>query len=269
MGMNIIINKDHLVYKHDLGDYHISPELLLEKGLELEDYILSELNLKQKAAYSNKTIDFKQARELGFCEYGIKDFCEQLDLDIDKEYTITELRGMLSLEVFAEYQTECLTLFGKGLYDKFGGIKGILETDSKYLNLVISSGLISDDILHNFGIKCAESVLYNFEKEYPNDKRPREAIEAKKKWLLGEITDEELEKFRLAADSAASAADSAADWAAYWAAASAADSAADWAASAASAAYSAAYWAAYWAADSAAKKDQAKLLITMLGENNE
>ena len=242
--MNIIINKDHLVYKHDLGDYHVSPELLLEKGLELESYILSELKLKQKAAYSNKTIDFKQARLLGFCEYGIKDFCKKLNLDIDQEYTITDLRGMLSLEVFVEYQTECLTLFGKGLWDKFGGIKGILETDSRYLSLVVNSGLISDDILHRFAIKCTESVLSNFEKEYPDDKRPRESIEAKKKWLLGEITDEELGEFRSAANSAASAA-----YSAY-----SADSAAN-------SAYSAAYWAAhsaaYSAADSAASADSA------------
>jgi hypothetical protein len=50
----------------------------------------------------------------------------------------------------------------------------------------------ADPILHAFGIWCAEEVLPIFEKQYPNDKRPRLAIEAKKKWLKKEITDSEL-----------------------------------------------------------------------------
>jgi hypothetical protein len=34
-----------------------------------------------------------------------------------------------------------------------------------------------------FSIFAAEQVIENFEKKYPDDKRPREAIEAAKKWL--------------------------------------------------------------------------------------
>ena len=34
-----------------------------------------------------------------------------------------------------------------------------------------------------WSILCAESVLYLYEEKYPEDKRPREAIEAAKKWL--------------------------------------------------------------------------------------
>ncbi|HUU77860.1 MAG TPA: Imm5 family immunity protein [candidate division Zixibacteria bacterium] len=36
-------------------------------------------------------------------------------------------------------------------------------------------------------IECAKSVLPIFEEKYPNDKRPREAVEAAKAWAYGEI----------------------------------------------------------------------------------
>ena len=36
-------------------------------------------------------------------------------------------------------------------------------------------------------IECADSVLPIFEEKYPNDKRPREAIEAAKAWAFGKI----------------------------------------------------------------------------------
>ena len=86
-------------------------------------------------------------------------------------------------------------------------------------------------------VYAAELCLDNFEKMYPEDKRPRLAIDAAKQWMKNPN-----EGTARAADSAAySAADSAA--------ASAADSAA---ANAARAAYSAADSAAYSAADSAA-----------------
>ena len=48
-----------------------------------------------------------------------------------------------------------------------------------------------------------KDLLKNFEKEYPEDKRPRQAIEMKRKWLRGEATDKEL---GAAAESAAAAA---------------------------------------------------------------
>ncbi len=88
-------------------------------------------------------------------------------------------------------------------------------------------------------IYSAELVLKNFEKEYPNDKRPREAIEAAKKVLFKDTA-----KNRSAAESAA------------WSAWSAARSAARSARSAESAAWSArsaesAAWSAWSAAESA------------------
>lgn len=41
------------------------------------------------------------------------------------------------------------------------------------------------DVRVEFAILCAEAVLENFESKYPDDKRPREAIEAAKNYLEG------------------------------------------------------------------------------------
>lgn len=82
---------------------------------------------------------------------------------------------------------------------------------------------------------CAKLVLPIFEKKYPNDKRPRQAIETTEQFAYGKATEEELE----AASSAAGAA---------WEAAVAARAAAGAAAGAAArVAERAAAWAA-WAA---------------------
>ena len=86
-------------------------------------------------------------------------------------------------------------------------------------------------------IYSAELVIDNFEKVYPDDKRPREAIEAAKRYLK-----DPSEKNRSAAESAESAA---------WSAASAAWSAASAASAAASAAESAAWGVASAAASAA------------------
>ena len=105
-------------------------------------------------------------------------------------------------------------------------------------------------------VACAEHVLPFFEKKYPNDKRPRLAIEAALEWIKNP-TDENRAKCRTAAAAAyaayaaaaAAAAYAAAAAAAYAAAAYAADAAAD-AADAAADAYAA--YAAYAAAADAA-----------------
>ena len=105
--------------------------------------------------------------------------------------------------------------------------------------------------LRLFSCDVAEDVLSAFEAEYPNDHRPRTAIEVARRYALGQATYAEL----MAADSAAySAANSAAYWAAYSAARSAADSAAD----------SAAYWAAYSAADWAASAKHSNWLVVRI-----
>ncbi len=68
----------------------------------------------------------------------------------------------------------------------------------------------------SLSIFAAEMCLKNFEKEYPDDKRPREAIEAAKKWLKYPT-----KANKSAAWSAAESARSAA-WSAAWSARSAA-----------------------------------------------
>jgi len=50
---------------------------------------------------------------------------------------------------------------------------------------------------------AAEQVIGIYEKYKPEDKRPRNAIEAAKRWLLGEISDEELKEVRRADAAAA------------------------------------------------------------------
>ena len=70
-------------------------------------------------------------------------------------------------------------------------------------------------------IFAAELVIDNFEKEYPEDKRPREAIEAAKKWLKNPVAKNESAAWSAAENAAWSAA-----WSAWSAARSAAESAA-------------------------------------------
>lgn len=85
-----------------------------------------------------------------------------------------------------------------------------------------------------FACDCAESVLHLFEKRYPDDKRPRTAIEVARRFAHGEATVEELRNANAAAYHAAYHAANAAA-AAYFAAAYAAyaDAAAAYAARAA------------------------------------
>ncbi len=92
---------------------------------------------------------------------------------------------------------------------------------------VTKTEIIEEEKLHEFACRCAEDVL-----KLVKDPDPRSvaAIEAKRKWLKGEITDEELDAARDAAWAAARDAAWAAAWAAARDAAWAAAKAAAWAA---------------------------------------
>ena len=90
--------------------------------------------------------------------------------------------------------------------------------------LLLREEFIPENDLHELACKFAESVLHLFEKEYPNNLRLRKAIEAKRKFIKGEISKDELAAARAAASAARYAARAAAD------AASDAASAATWAA---------------------------------------
>lgn len=58
-------------------------------------------------------------------------------------------------------------------------------------------------LLANWAAECADHVLSAFEDYYPDDDRPRKAIEAARMWVSGNITVYEARKFALAAHAAA------------------------------------------------------------------
>ena len=105
-----------------------------------------------------------------------------------------------------------------------------------------------------FAIYCAEKVIHIFENSYPEDKRPRQAIQAAKRYLKNMTKENRNASFAAANAAASAAADAyaAADNNA-WAAANAAASAAAYAAGYGSG-YEAAGSAAAYAADDDAKK---------------
>jgi hypothetical protein len=111
---------------------------------------------------------------------------------------------------------------------------------------------LDDRKLRLFACDCAERVLPIFEKDYPNDNRPRRAIEVARLFADGKATDEERNAARAAAGNAARAA-------ARDAARAAARNAAR--AAARDAARAAARDAARAAAGDAEKKEQAAILL--------
>ena len=110
--------------------------------------------------------------------------------------------------------------------------------------------LLNKKLAVEISIECAKHVISNFEKKYPDDLRPRQAIEAAEKWLKSPTEKNK----NAAADANAAAAAAAADAAYAYAYASAAAAAAYAAAhtAAAAAAADAAAYAADAAADAAA-----------------
>jgi hypothetical protein len=119
-----------------------------------------------------------------------------------------------------------------------------LDQPDDYLWLVLRPEFISEKQLHQIAIFCWDKIACPiWEKYYPDDKRPHEAVRIKKLWLRGKATIEQLAAARDAA------------WAATWAAAG--DAAGDAAGAAAWAAAGDAAGAAAWAAAGAAARDAA------------
>jgi hypothetical protein len=119
---------------------------------------------------------------------------------------------------------------------------------------------VTEKILIEFACRCAEHVLVNYEKLYPDDKRPREAIEAARAYAEGRGS--AARAARAAAEAAEAA--RAAAWAAAWAAEAAAEAAR--AAEAAEAA-EAADWAAEataWAAEADEREWQKQTFLELL-----
>jgi hypothetical protein len=136
-----------------------------------------------------------------------------LKLDINSSYSITELKEKLTVNVILRYPSEILKMFGKSCLDKFGGAYEFLNSNrnEKVLSFVLREGFIEENDLHELACKFAENVLHVFETKYPNDKRPRLAIEAKRKFIKGEINKDKLTAASAVARDAAGAA-SAAAW---------------------------------------------------------
>jgi hypothetical protein len=105
-----------------------------------------------------------------------------------------------------------------------------------YLKALVIAKTCTKEEAVEYAVNCARSVLHIFEEKYPEDKRPRQAIEAAEAWLRHPS-----EKNRRAAAEAAGAAAAAyAVYAAAYAAAAAADAYAAAAAAAAATAVDAA-----------------------------
>ena len=160
----------------------------------------------------------------------------------------------------------------------------ILEDDDKVCatERTVLKMIDATNILHEFACWCAEQALLQ-EREAGREPDPRSwaAVDAKRKWLRGEITDSELAAVWAAAWAAARAATRVAARAAAGAAASAAartaawDTAWDAAKAAAGAAASAAARTAAWTAARDAARDaqntqlEKMLLEAMEGRRNE
>ena len=136
---------------------------------------------------------------------------------------------------------------------------------------VLREEFIDAPVLHEYACRCAEYAL-TFVRE--PDSRSIAAIEAKRKWLRGEISNDDLTAAQAAAWAAADAAACDAAWdAARAARAAACDAACDaWAAAwaaADAAARAAACDAADAAADAAAREHEVEILRELLEEGDE
>ena len=129
-------------------------------------------------------------------------------------------------------------------------LDGVSNTDKLWA--VLREEFIDAPVLHEYACRCAEYAL-TFVRE--PDSRSIAAIEAKRKWLRGEISNDDLTAAWAAAGDAANAAARAAAWAAR---------AAAWAAW--DAARYAARAAAWDAARDAAREHEVKLLKELLRE---
>jgi hypothetical protein len=183
--MKIEKKKDHVLFTSNNGTYHLELDKFNEMGEEKAIKFVEEELKKKAGQYTKDTISFEDARDMGFCEYGIKEFCSMLSLNIDNTYSIKELSEKMTKEAFLEYPNECLKLFGNRVFDLFGGPKKFLSENrtSQARNIILNSTLLTDKQKHTLACDFAESTLPYFEKEYPEDKRPRNAIETKRRWI--------------------------------------------------------------------------------------
>jgi hypothetical protein len=144
-----------------------------------------------------------------------------------KKVTIDDIMSWEPCNTYPEERIK--KLMGRKKYITLDDIwKVELDYKEDYFWLALRPEFISESNLHKIAIYAAELVLPIFEEKYLDDKRPRQAIEAKKKWLKGKISDKELEDAWVAArDAAWATASYAASYAAWAAAWTASDTASD------------------------------------------
>jgi len=77
---------------------------------------------------------------------------------------------------------------------QLAGAEGVEAQDKLWI--LLSPEIIPEKKLQLLACDFAEDVLPIYEKAYPGDKRSRQVIEAKRKWVRGEISDEQLAEAR-------------------------------------------------------------------------
>ena len=181
--------------------------------------------------------------------YHLRDALKELITEIEKESSMKtkwSVQDILDFKPCDRYTENNITRLFKSVgCKKYITLDKIVKLDitvDDLFWLILRPEFIPEKELHLFAIWCFEKIAQPiWEKYYPNDNRPQEAIRIKKLWLKGKATNEELE----AAGEAA--------WAAAWAAREAAAGAAAWAAARTARTAAAAAWAAWEAAGPAVR----------------
>ena len=114
------------------------------------------------------------------------------------------VQDILNLNPCSEYTEERIT----ELFKSVGGKKYITVDKMFKVNiphqdffwLILRPEFIPEKQLHEIAIWCFEHIAKPiWEKYYPDDNRPQEAVRIKKLWLKGKAADEELDAARDAA----------------------------------------------------------------------
>ena len=185
-----------------------------------QDYI-DLITTTQEGREMKPAISIRQAARHEACESGLINFIKHYlpdydftafeDGDIDGDDLVDSIAELVDVDAPRELHTLHLNSVADLIW-------ALRRTRVPELTVI--------EICRKTAIFAAESVLHIFETKYPDDKRPRKAIEAAKAYVTGDINREELREACRAAYAAADAAYAAAD-AAYAAYAAAAAYAAD------------------------------------------
>lgn len=103
---------------------------------------------------------------------------------------------------YSEEMVASLSFINKGEITILDILNSEMPWKDKSWFLTKKCELTSNDLCE-FAIVCAETVLPIYEAKYPDNKAPRQAIEAAKAYLRNEISLEKLREYRIAASFAA------------------------------------------------------------------